>query len=668
VMAQGKPLVAFDPSRTVPAPSPAVAQEPPAPSEVGSIEELYLTGVHLEQYRHATRRPETYWQEGLRRDPGESRLNNALGLLRLRRGEFDEAVGHFECAINRLTRLNPNARDGESWYYLGIAHRYRGHRKDAYDAFYKATWTAAWRGPAYFALAECDAAEGNWTSALEHVQRSLRADADNLNARNLLALTLEALGRSDQAIEVSQDTLAIDALDIGARWQRGISPRNRQEALDLAFDLLRAGQKLASLKVLESARLDSHDGAAPMILFVVAWLQEQLDLPEANETRERAASVPLDYCFPSRLEEMLALQAAVDATPLNWAAHYLLGNLLYDKRRYEEAIDSWEAAARLNPSYAVAHRNLGIAWFNIRQNAARALESFDRALQANPRDARVLYERDQLWKRTGRASVDRMDELLRHPDLISQRDDLSIELASLYNQVNRPEDALRLLTERKFQPWEGGEGLALLQYVRTHLLLGRRALLARDPAAALAHFETALHVPDNLGEARHLLSNQSEVFYWLGEAFHHRNDPAKAGSWWRRATLEKGDFQEMAVREISDATFWSALAFRRLGLDSRADDLFQRIYDYSVTLENAEPKIDYFATSLPAMLLFEDDPARRNRVDALFLRAQAATGLGRAAKARLLLRQVLDLDSNHQGATDLLRDLSSCTATVVARI
>jgi hypothetical protein len=56
-----------------------------------SADELYITGLHLEQYRHATRCPTIYWREALRRDPLDSRCNNALGLWHLRRGEFPDS-------------------------------------------------------------------------------------------------------------------------------------------------------------------------------------------------------------------------------------------------------------------------------------------------------------------------------------------------------------------------------------------------------------------------------------------------------------------------------------------------------------------------------------------------------------------------------------------------
>jgi hypothetical protein len=57
------------------------------------------------------------------------------------------------------------------------------------------------------------------------------------------------------------------------------------------------------------------------------------------------------------------------------------------------------------------------------------------------------------------------------------------------------------------------------------------------------------------------------------------------------------------------------------------------------------------------MLLFNEDLVRRNRIESLFLRAEAAAGLNRAAEAQTLLEEVLKLDSSHAGASDLLEQL-----------
>ena len=60
-----------------------------------AVEELYLTGLHIEQYRHATYRPDPYYLEALKRDAGDIRTNNAYGSLLMRRGCFLEAEKHF---------------------------------------------------------------------------------------------------------------------------------------------------------------------------------------------------------------------------------------------------------------------------------------------------------------------------------------------------------------------------------------------------------------------------------------------------------------------------------------------------------------------------------------------------------------------------------------------
>ena len=202
---------------------PPPATEPPAPADIATADELYLIGLHLEQYRHATRSPTPYWQEALRRDPLDARCNNALGLWHFRRGEFTVAETHFRNAIQRLTRRNPNPYDGEAYYNLGLCLRCQanggnglvdlwinenktaagnstnpsthqsinpsihqstdpagvGLLDEAYAAFYKATWNQAWVAAGYHALAEMDSARGHWTRALEHLEHSLRFNTDN---------------------------------------------------------------------------------------------------------------------------------------------------------------------------------------------------------------------------------------------------------------------------------------------------------------------------------------------------------------------------------------------------------------------------------------------------------------------------------------------------------
>ncbi len=147
------------------------------------------------------------------------------------------------------------------------------------------------------------------------------------------------------------------------------------------------------------------------------------------------------------------------------------------------------------------------------------------------------------------------------------------------------------------------------------------------------------------------------VDYWLGVACAENGEQQRASQHWEHAARYKGDFQQMQVQSVSDMTYWSAMALRRLCREQEALDIFRKIYDYSLALEQQTPKIDYFATSLPAMLLFEEDLQARQTITARFLRAQALVGFGEQQKALDLLYEVQGLDRSHTGAIDLLHEI-----------
>ena len=644
-------LLRYAPGEISPSPAPVAATEPPAPEEIATTEELYLTGLHLEQYRHATRSPEPYWREALRHDPGDSRTNNALGRVYLRRGEFAQAENCFRAAIERLTARNPNPYDSEPYYNLGIALLFQNRSSEAYDAFYKTTWSAAWRGPGYHRLAEIDMCNGRLAMAMEHVDRSLRADTDNLNARNLRAAILRRLGREAEAEAELDAVLALDPLDIWSRFLKtGTPPADAGQRLDLAYDCIRAG-------ILDDAEKVLQDENGAMGLYTRAFIRAlRRDAASSCELYTLAVKARATRVFPSRLEEMKVLQAAIAANFGDARAPYYLGNFLYDRRRHRDAIEQWERAAKLDPAFPTVWRNLGIAYYNVGHDEQKAREAFRRARIADPSDARILYEEDQLQKRLGDDSIHRLTQLETDRDLVALRDDLSAELATLYNQVGKPAEALALLLSRTFQPWEGGEGVVLGEYVRAQLLLGREALAAGDARNAIEHFEAADHPPRSLNEGRHLLANSSNIEFWLGEAWFAAGDAERAKTHWEKAERQRGDFQQMQVRAVSEMTYWSAMALRRLGRNEEAASLFTRIFDYAAALEKETPKVDYFATSLPAMLLFDEDLEKRQHITATFLRAQALLGLGRNAEARDALDEVRKVDRSHPGARDLLVD------------
>src|SRR5258706_12489072 len=82
-------------------------------------------------------------------------------------------------------------------------------------------------------------------------------------------------------------------------------------------------------------------------------------------------------------------------------AHYYMGNLLYDKKRYADAIRHWEASRDANGSFATVHRNLALAYYNALGSPEQGLSSLQKGFVCNYGDAKVLYEMDQLYKKLG---------------------------------------------------------------------------------------------------------------------------------------------------------------------------------------------------------------------------------------------------------------------------
>lgn len=665
----GKELIRFEPSanRRNEMPGPAVA--PAAPGEVENNEQLFLIGQHLEQYRHATYNPVDYYDEALRRDPKDIRSNNALGIWYLRRGQFAKSETYFQKAIDTATGRNPNPYDGEPYYNLGLSFVFQGEIEKAYKAFYKAAWSSAYQGAAYLALAQIDLKRKDYEQGLEHICFSLDRNARSGKAYAVKSAMLRKMGRVQNAIDVCHEAIRRDGFNLTARYElikielefkSGdgdlssiiMLARNEDNSyIEFALDYVSCGLYQEALDFLSLA--EKAGSANPMVYYHMADIYSVLERnDDAVYYRNKAAAQKPDYCFPNKLEDIKVLRAAIEHNPSDGFAPYYLGNLFYDKRQYEDAIALWDASVRINRNFPTALRNLGIAVFNKSGDQQQALTYFERAFFLDQNDARILMEVNQLYLRLNKPVEERLQFLTTHIHTVERRDDLYLEIAALHNLKGDFQKALDLILDRQFHPWEGGEGKVSGQYVSAHIGLAQADIQNGDFQKAIKRLNAARTFPHNLGEGKLPDAPENDILYWLGCAYESLQIEDKAREYFQSATL--GNSEPSAAifynDQQPDKIFYQGLAWKKLDQADKANLIFERLIDYGNTHQHDEAALDYFAVSLPDLLIFDSDLNALNYIHCLYLMALGYLGLENNSKAEELFNQILEADKAHAGA------------------
>ncbi len=645
---------------------PEAAKAAKEPKDIESVEQLYLRGLHLEQYRHATYDATAYYLEALRRESGDVRNNNAMGLWYLKKGQFNKALAYFEKAIATLTQHNPNPYDGEPYFNKGLALRLMGRDEEAYSAFFKSCWNAAWQDAGYFNLAQIDCAIGNFDKALELVDQALIKNWHNHKARHLKVVLLRKISRTEEAERLIDDSLAIDRFNFGIYFEKYLLSDDKKDLaslkemlreyvhnyIEFSLDYAQAGcydEAIALMKVF----MVGKDEVYPMVPYFLGYYYEQKnELSEANRYYTMAQQMPSDYCFPSRLEEVVVLQAARKSNPEDSMASYYLGNFWYAARQYENARECWEKSLKIDGDNAICLRNLALLYFNKTHKKELARTYLERALKLDGDNARLLMELDQLYKKIN-ISIDQRLELLEdNPSLTSSRDDLFLERIGLLNFKGKHKKALDLMKERQFHPWEGGEGKVPFQHITIHVELAKQELRCENPLEAIKHLVAAQSYPHNLGEGKLFGAQENDIFYWLGCAHEQLGESAKAREYWEKASQGLSDPSPAMFYndQQPDKIFYQGMALLKLGEEKEAEHRFLNLVNYGKSHFNDEVKLDYFAVSLPDLLIWEEDLNVCNNVHCQYLIGLGEMGLTNYEKAVAAFQKVLEQDLYHLSA------------------
>lgn len=664
--AEGRELVGYqaDKPEIKPIPDPAKAAQ--EPKDIASMEQLYLTGLHLEQYRHATYNPADYYLEGLKREPGDVRCNNAMGLLLMRKGQFAKAEPYFRQAIATLTERNPNPYDGEPLYNLGWSLKMQGRYEEAYEQFFKACWNAAWQDAGYFNIAQIDLMQQHPETALENIERSLIRNWHNHKARALKAAILRKLNHTTEALAWIEDSLAIDAFNMGCRYEKYLLTQQETDLdelktlmrnwnhgyIEYSLDYAEAGMWEEATSFLQLHEQEGGD-IYPMVYYALGYYTRQSGQTEkAKAYYNKASQANPAYCFPNRIEEVVILESALAANPADAKASYYLGNFWYGARQYEEAVKCWETSVQHDDSFPTVWRNLALAYYNKLGQTERALQAMEKAFALDQEDARVFMELDQLYKKLGVSHTQRLEKLKRHMSLTEKRDDVYLEYITLNNMLGNHLEAQQDLAQRKFHPWEGGEGKVPGQYLLAQTELAKSAIKAGKYQEAIDLLAATTEYPHNLGEGKLPGAQENDIDYYRGIAYQALGNQEKSEFYFRKASegLSEPAPAIYYNDQQPDKIFYQGLAWEALGNPKNARKRFNKLISYGEKHLFDQVKIDYFAVSLPDLLIWEDDLQKRNTIHCYYLMALGYLGLKKYDEAKTYFDKVLKMDINHQGA------------------
>jgi tetratricopeptide (TPR) repeat protein len=665
----GRELVAYSPLKLPATPVPTPVVPPAAPKDIKTVEELYLAGQRIEQFHAPGQEPEPYWEEALKRDPGDSRVNTALGIRKLKEAKFAEAEQHFRTAIKRLSTNYTSPKDGEPFYYLGVALESQGKHDEAYDLFLKASWSEAWRGPAYFAAAQIDAQRNHFAAALDHIDRSLLANGLGLQVLNLKSAVLRHLGRTTEALAVVNEAAGrVDPLDVGLRTERWLLSGKSTDGelmatlcehpatgLEAAAEYSNAGlwEDGASVLKLLAASAKDKNRVSPLAYYYLAdFAKAEGKGEQAAEYRKLARQMSPEYCFPFQAESIAVLRRAMEADPNDARAPYYLGNLLFDWQP-EEAVKLWKQSAALDPSLAMVHRNLAAAYAHQKPTPdnKQAISELEQAVAGPSKYAMHFAELDELYAGNGASPEKRLALLEANQSIVQKRDDALSREIGMKIFAGKFDDAIGLMTGRTFSVWEGGSLDVAEHWVNARILRGRKRLAAKQFSEALADFQAAKSIPDNLPNDRGGGTHQSEIAYWIGNAYDGQADAEHARQAWREASESSGPGQGFGRRpggfgaERLVQSYYQAAAKQKLGQASDTEKQFRQILTSS---QSAADQNEESIASRPARRA--DQSPHAAQAMAKYVAGLAHLGLGETDAAKTDFEKALQLAPDHLGA------------------
>ncbi len=164
---------------------------------------------------------ETLWTHTLACTVGNSVAHNSLGVVLAGRGRLDEAMAHYQAAL----QIDPH--DVDPRCNLASILAARGRFEDAVAHYRKALEIQPDDALAHRSLGDLLGRLGRLDEAALHFQRALELTPGDANAQNNLGLALQTQGRVDEAMAHFRRALEIQPDNAEAHYNLGVAMADR---------------------------------------------------------------------------------------------------------------------------------------------------------------------------------------------------------------------------------------------------------------------------------------------------------------------------------------------------------------------------------------------------------------------------------------------------------
>jgi len=297
------------------------------------------------------------------------------------------------------------------------------------EAYPESVEAVLWRGIAYEAIGQEEAARADFERAVELAPSNLRAQYYRVRTSEP-SLDREAYEAAMRAfVDRCADAIEADPVDPEAYLHRGL-------ALKVLGDVYAGEAEVRHVLELDPRNVDALNG---LLEFLTRFRQN---------------------------ERMQFLERIIELRPRHVHAREELGSIYDTERRTDQAAEQYRESVQINPLRGYAHGLLAALYWRRYGDIDRALAAAERGIEVEPTHptcwnvkARVLLE----GRGDARAAIEVVDEALAS---VGESDPLYVTKSKALERLGRNEEALTMLKDAIERASVG----YVLRYERTRLL------------------------------------------------------------------------------------------------------------------------------------------------------------------------------------------------------